>query len=209
MLLFQLISGNLSIIGFLAIIAGILLGVSLHEYAHALAAYRNGDDTAKYMGRLTINPLAHLDPTGTIMLLLVGIGWGKPVPINPRNFASKGAEIEVSLAGIVTNLIIAFVLGTIIRFSGGQLDSLPTTILYIIMQINLILAVFNLIPIPPLDGSHLLEYFMTEEQKIQFQTVGPSILIALLVLSFVGGFSIFSSIVGPVVEALSRVFSGV
>lgn len=209
MLLLQLFSGQLPLISFLAIITGILLGVTVHEYAHAYIAFKNGDMTAKYEGRLSLNPLAHLDPVGTLMLLIVGFGWGKPVPIDPRNFIKKESEIKVALAGITANIIIAFIVAIPISvaLAHGQLvDSIPwLAFLKGIFEINLVLAAFNLMPVPPLDGSHLVEYFLDDEQKATYQTVGPSVLLGLILLSFLSNFSIFQIVVEPIVRTLSAI----
>lgn len=150
----------------------LIMSVVVHEVAHGYSAYLLGDDTAKLHGRLTLNPLKHLDPFGSVilpLLLIISqsgfiIGWAKPVPYNPRNL--KRGRIDnfiVSIAGIVSNLIIAIIFGLIIRFLpvfGSQLD--PNLLLSfvkiasIIVIVNLVLALFNLIPIPPLDGSKVL-----------------------------------------------------
>jgi Zn-dependent protease len=212
MLLFAVLSGQLSPIEFVGIILGILMGVTVHEYAHAYIALKNGDPTAKYEGRLSFNPFAHLDMTGTIMLLLVGFGWGKPVPINPNNFEHKTSELKVAFAGIITNIIFAFIIAIPIRIAilnGHIIDSSPTLIiLNSIVEINLILAAFNLIPIPPLDGSHLIEYFLNEDQKFTYQSIGPSVLIGLILLSFLTNFSFFQIVVEPVVRFLSALVEG-
>jgi Zn-dependent protease len=212
MLLLQLFSGNLPLLTFASIIIGILLGVTIHEYAHAFVAYKNGDYTAKYEGRLSLNPLAHLDPTGTIMLLLVGFGWGKPVPINPDNFKNKNSELKVAFAGIIANILLAFLLAIPIRIASmnGQLIESSPFLVFLngVIEINLVLAAFNLIPIPPLDGSHLVEYFLNEEQKATYQTAGPSVLIGLILLSFLTNFSFFQIVVEPVVRFLSAIIEG-
>lgn len=212
MLLLELFTHQLSFLDFASIITGILVGVTFHEYAHAYIALKNGDTTAKQEGRLSLNPFAHLDLAGTAMLLLVGFGWGKPVPINPNNFKRKDSELAVSFAGIVTNIIIACIFGLPIRIAtmyGAIFDSSPLLVFFSgIVEMNLILATFNLIPLPPLDGSHLIEHFLNDEQKYAFQTIGPSILIGLVLLSFLSNFSIFQIIVEPVVRFLSTLITG-
>ena len=153
------------LLSLLLTVPGVLIAITFHEYAHALAADKLGDDTPRRQGRLTLNPLAHLDPIGSIMLLFAGFGWGKPVEINPRNFnrnitMSKGDAI-VSIAGPLMNILLAFVF-SIIYFAigtfapvfaiGSQLGLIIMTILQMTVIINIGLGIFNLIPLPPLDG---------------------------------------------------------
>ena len=134
----------------------ILFAITIHEYCHALMAYSLGDNTAKDLGRLSINPLAHLDPFGTLFLFIAGFGWGKPVPFNPNNLRNrKWGEIMVALAGPLSNFVMAIGVGLILRFVE---ISNPSILFFfgIFVWINIILGVFNLLPIPPLDGSHVL-----------------------------------------------------
>jgi len=134
----------------------ILFAITIHEYSHALMAYHLGDSTAKDMGRLSINPLAHLDPFGTLFLLIAGFGWGKPVPFNPNNLRNKRwGEMMVALAGPLSNFVMATGVGLILRFAE---ISNPSIIFFFstFVWINIILGVFNLLPVPPLDGSHVL-----------------------------------------------------
>jgi len=147
----------------------VLLALTGHEFAHAWAAHRLGDDTAKQAGRLTINPLAHLDPLGTIFLLVSQLfGWAKPVPINPRNFRNPARDLAlVALAGPGLNIISALALGLILKiaFQAGLfdrpfLDGPLFQILNLLVLINLALGVFNLLPLPPLDGFQALAAFL-------------------------------------------------
>ena len=153
------------LIGLYYLIA-LLISFTIHEFAHALAALRAGDDTAKRKGRLSLNPIDHLDPIGAIFLVIMafmgfGIAWGKPVPINPGNFKNpKRDEIIVSLAGIFFNLCLATIAGLTFRYFNGIVPKSTAAFFLILTNVNVWLAVFNLIPIPPLDGSHVLMNLM-------------------------------------------------
>ena len=189
----------------------IIIGLTVHEWAHAFAADKLGDPTAKNLGRMTLNPFAHIDLFGFLCLLVVGFGWAKPVPVNPRNFKNyRRDDIIVSLAGIAMNLVVAF-FATILFYFGVYRWNLGSneafyTIFLSIVTINLSLAVFNLLPIYPLDGSHVFEslfmryiprFFMFLRQNDQY------ILIALLVSGLV------STVLGTVVSWLFEGFSSV
>ncbi|MDR0840933.1 MAG: site-2 protease family protein [Christensenellaceae bacterium] len=141
-------------------VPAILFALSMHEWAHAFAAFRLGDPTARNFGRLTINPIPHIDPIGLLSLLLLGFGWAKPVPINTRFFHHpRRDELIVSVAGVVTNLLLAFVsAGVFFLFAGsGIQNEAAYQIIFNFISINLGLCVFNLLPLPPLDGYHVAE----------------------------------------------------
>lgn len=193
-MLTNLLSGSMTtqdIMGVLVRLLIIFLILPLHEYAHAWTAHKLGDDTALYKGRLTLNPIAHVDPVGAILLLLTGFGWAKPVPIDPTRFDRKhsmrfGVAIT-ALAGPVSNLIAAFVGMVAMQFyqissfyttyyaqvfSGDSVKNTPLIIwymLYTFVYINIGLAVFNLLPIPPLDGSKIASYFTSGRFDRWFQ----------------------------------------
>jgi Zn-dependent protease len=135
----------------------LLFSVVIHEVAHGWVAYKMGDPTAKWLGRLSLNPLKHLDPIGTLMLFLAGFGWAKPVPVNFNNLSDKRkGPIFVSSAGIVANILIAFVGLLFIRLFYTSSSGIAIIPIYYVVQINITLAALNLIPIPPLDGSKIL-----------------------------------------------------
>ena len=197
----------------------ILLALSFHEYAHGWMAYRLGDPTAKHEGRLTMNPLAHLDPLGTMMIIIVHFGWAKPVPVNPMNLKDpKKDMLWIALAGPVSNVIMAAGLGLILRIMIGMGMRVDGSflgyfqyMLYFAVMINLVLAIFNMIPIPPLDGSKILfgllptEY---EESFLRFQQFGPMVLLGLVVINSYFGIPIFSVLITPFVSVFSSLFVG-
>ncbi len=168
----------------------ILFSLTVHEFFHAYLAYRYGDSTAKDMGRLTFNPLAHLDLFGTLMMFLseFRFGWAKPVPVNPYNLRNpRTADIWISAAGPLSNMGLAFIAGLVFRLLVGANADLPSAI-YVMLQlgvsINISLAFFNMIPIFPLDGSHILRSLMPpryESQLAAFERFAPFILIFLIV----------------------------
>jgi Zn-dependent protease len=192
----------------------LIFSVILHELAHGYMAFSLGDPTAKYEGRLTFNPLKHLDPFGSVILPLllfithvpILIGWAKPVPINPYNFRDqKWGEIKVSLAGPATNFAIAVIFGLLIRFFYGILPTNLIEFFVIIVNLNLVLAIFNLVPIPPLDGSWILFHFLPDsffKVKMFLQQYGTVVLVFFL---FFGG----PTVVGYFVNLFSRIIIGI
>ncbi len=200
----------------------LFFSIIIHEFAHGWMALRSGDPTAKYAGRLTLNPLPHVDMMGTIilpaMLLASGtsfiFGWAKPVPVNPMNFRNPRMDnLKVSAAGPVSNLILAFILmllaGILPKMNIISSSSLVNTALMYGAQINILLAVFNMIPLHPLDGSHVLEYFVPNnllEKYRNVQQAGPVILIALIASGFVLKRSIIFSVIGPPMEAIFNLY---
>lgn len=178
-------------------IPALLITMTIHEMAHGYMAYWMGDYTARAEGRLSLNPLRHLDIFGTLMILFVGFGWAKPVPINMRNFKhEKLGLVLVSLAGPLVNIL----LGTICYFAFYLMPQVPylTGFLAYLSQLNILIAIFNLIPIPPLDGSKILTAFLPYKQKmfvLRYEQLG---MILLLFLSFSG---ITSRIISPIASA--------
>lgn len=180
----------------------ILLALSIHEFAHGYVAYQLGDPTPKHQGRLTLNPLAHLDFMGTLLLIVAHFGWAKPVMVNPANFRinQKKGMLYVALAGPVSNLILAFIAALLynltVKYNASFFWVLSAEALLVI---NLSLAVFNLIPIPPLDGSKILAGLLPYHKQgivYQLEAYGPFILIFLVFTNIIGG------VLGPLINGL-------
>ena len=188
----------------------ILFALTVHEFFHAWTALKFGDSTARDMGRLTLNPLAHLDPLGTLTMFLSGFkfGWAKPVPINLHNLRNpRVADFWISAAGPLSNFALAFIFGTLFRFAGqiGVHEALYK-FLYYSVSINVGLAVFNLLPLFPLDGSHILRNLLPESYGPtldKIDTVAPFLLLALIMM---GGVWL---IIGPLFMFFFQLFSGV
>ncbi|MBP2028182.1 Zn-dependent protease [Acetoanaerobium pronyense] len=189
------------VIDFLTILPGILIALTFHEFAHGAAAFAMGDDTAKRSGRLSLDPLKHIDPMGFLMLLLVRFGWAKPVPINENNFKNRNVGLFlVSIAGITMNLILALVFHFITYFSIGVID-VPAyyQVMNGIVRINIMLAAFNLLPIPPLDGSKIIYSFLPLKLRYkfyQYESYGSIILLLLLISGSIG------FLLSPVITAI-------
>lgn len=169
---------------FILIAVPLLYAIIFHELAHGWVAFKMGDPTARNMGRLSLNPIRHLDPVGTLMLFIVGFGWAKPVPVNFAYIRDqRKGMILVSSAGIITNMILAFIALFIYEALPLSTSSTPGLMLYFFARINIVLAAFNLIPIPPLDGSKILMGFAPpniQAQLLKLERYGFFILIALL-----------------------------
>ena len=199
----------------------ILLALTFHEYAHAYVAHRYGDDTAQKNGRLTLNPLRHLDPLGTIMIFLVQFGWAKPVPVNPYNLRNpKKDMLWISAAGPLSNMLLALISGLLFRlFSDSamiadrdSLTGLLVVMVFLSLKINLALAIFNIIPIAPLDGSKILYGLLPPgfgKMILAIERYGPFILIGLIIFGRATGVSILGGLIWPFVGFFSKLFAGV
>ena len=190
------------IFGLVALIAAI----TIHEYSHAWAAEHLGDPTPRLQGRLTLNPLAHLDPIGTILLILVRFGWGKPVQFDPFNLRNPRRDSAlISIAGPVSNILLAIVCSLIVRLP------LPSIIAIFLMQllfINVVLAIFNLVPIHPLDGFKIVEGFLPEQQAREWHELERFGVIFLIFLLFpiFGGTAPIIRIISPVINFFLTIF---
>ena len=190
-------------------IPALLFAISIHEYAHAQCADSMGDPTARYMGRLTFNPMAHLDPIGAILLVVAGFGWAKGVPINVNNFRNRREGLlKVSFAGPAANLFLCFLAALMMALLGrmGMLSDGLYKFLFWMQLYNVWFAFFNLIPVPPLDGSRILSELLPAKQSWQFNEIvdryGFYILIALV---FTG---ITSMIINPLANGYLRLIQG-
>jgi len=161
----------------------LLVSLSLHEFGHAAAAYALGDPTPKAQGRVTLNPLAHLDPFGTLMILFGPIGWGKPVQFNPNNIRMRNGEALVSLAGPAMNVLLALASAAVLKyFNFGPGYEAAVGVIQILFGLNISLAVFNLLPIPPLDGGHIWTAILPRALRPAYYNVLPYGIIFLLFL---------------------------
>ena len=224
MLLYRLLQDPIQLI---LILPTILIALTLHEWAHGYAAYKCGDMTARNMGRLSLNPLHHLDPVGALMMLLVGFGWAKPVPVNPRNFKNPKRDFAiVGAAGPAMNFLLAFggslVYTAVMRFGreymsldsfGGKLIYYCFVFFYYFSYLNIGLAVFNLIPLPPLDGSRIVSGLLPAKAAMYYNRVeryARYIFLAIILLTWLPApFSTISDyIFYPVDWLRTTVFNG-
>ena len=194
----------------------IFLAMTFHEYAHARVALMLGDPTAKLMGRLTLNPLKHIDPLGLLLLFLVRLGWARPVPVNPAHFKHPFRDMMwVALAGPATNLVLAFLGVPLYRWmaqipafhSGWLAPLLPMTQLFVL--INVIFALFNLLPLPPLDGWRILQGVFPQTRNMhQFEVVGPLLIFLLVIVGGQVGLDLFGLYIDPFVRIFLNLLQG-
>lgn len=207
---------NPSIEALVAVGLILLVALPFHEFSHALAAYRLGDSTARFMGRLTLNPLAHLDPVGAVLIALVGFGWAKPTPYNPYNLqGGRWGEAIVAFAGPVSNLVLAVAAAIPLRYILATDVAVPSEVvgvLFFFVQINVLLMIFNLVPIPPLDGSKVLFALMDPYTERRWRPVleqyGFIILIGAMLLPILPGETIIGLIIRDVGEPILELLTG-
>lgn len=189
----------------------LLFAITVHEYAHGAAAWHFGDPTARQMGRLSFNPIKHLDPLGALCLFLFNFGWARPVPIDMRYFRNLRRDtIIVSLAGPLANLCTAFAAGMLMRFLMLPVEIYQMVLVYLLLM-NLGLGLFNLLPIPPLDGSHILENLLPPKASYTFREwsrYGPFVLIGIILLDNFAGTGIIRTILIHPMRTLAGLFSG-
>ena len=197
------------------LIPTLIFALSFHEYAHAWMASKCGDFTAARMGRLTMNPRAHLDPMRSFMILFVGFGWAKPVPVDGRNLKNPRTDMmKVAAAGPVSNLLLALVAGMVLRFLNGTglLTETVFVLLLYFTRINITLAVFNMIPVAPLDGSQIFSGWLIKtnpQLAWKIQSYGPQVLFGLILFGYITGFSIIWYLMEPFVNFFMLIFAGI
>lgn len=192
-------------LAFILLAIPLMYSVVLHELAHGWVAWRMGDPTAKMQGRLSLNPLRHLDPVGTIMLFIFGFGWARPVPVNFNYIRDeKKGLILVSSAGIITNMLLAFLAFFLYRLITPAPGEVMETLLSYLAQINIMLAAFNLIPIPPLDGSKILMGFLPGRLRYSFSRIEPYGFFIIIGLLFLGALNPLIAFFRSIILALIR-----
>ena len=200
----------------------LLLTLTIHEFSHGYVAYLLGDDTAKRAGRLTLNPISHIDPFGLVMLFIAHIGWAKPVPINPYNFKNFKRDTAITAAaGPVSNFIVAILLSIFfnmiakfnpsIMYSKSLISTMGISMLYYAILINLALGIFNLIPIPPMDGSKILGGFLSDEVYYKYtaqEQRGAQLLMIIFAASYLFNLNLIGSIIMPPLNFLLKLLTG-
>mgnify|MGYP001304574615 CR=1 FL=1 len=196
------------------LIPALILSLCVHEYSHGITAYYYGDDTAYQKGRLTLNPMMHLDPVGTMMLLFIGFGYAKPVPVNPYKLNNpKSDMIKVAAAGPISNLCLAFlglfIVYTLFYVNQSLLNTGVRTFLQIFIQINIYLALFNLLPLYPLDGGQIFGNLFSDKYPqftYNIQVHGPKILLGVILIGIFSGISILGIILNPLYQFIYNIF---
>ena len=187
------------LIGIAVLILPLLFSITIHEWSHGMVAYLFGDPTPKNQGRLTLNPFAHLDPIGTLMLFIIGIGWAKPVVIDTRNINGRTKQMLVALAGPASNFLVAIIFSFIFYFLTVYIHSINLDtestfsgeimgLLSFIIQINIMLGLFNMLPIPPLDGSNVLKWVLPDFLSNAYEKLAPYGIFILMLMLFTVGF---------------------
>ena len=196
-------------ISFVMIAVGLIISVTIHEFAHAFVADKLGDPTPKYQGRVTIDPRAHLDPMGTLAILIIGFGWGKAVQFDPFNLKDPKRDTAlIALAGPASNIILATILSLVIGIMNitGVLLSILVTVIFI----NVMLAIFNLVPIAPLDGSKIAQALLPKHVALEYEMFmrryGTFVLLGLL-LPWNGSGSPISHLISPIIEFITSILS--
>ena len=188
----------------------LLFALVFHEFSHAWVANKLGDPTARYAGRLTLNPIAHLDPIGGLMILFVGFGWAKPVPVDIRYLHNPRVDMmKIAFAGPASNLLLAFIGGTILRL--GFVHGTVAMMIMLFTQINIMLAVFNMIPIAPLDGSQIFSGLLirTNPELVRnLQIYGPQLLMGAILIGYFTPISPIWWFMGPFVKFFLFLFAG-
>ena len=182
--------GDISVERLIAGIIALVVGLTFHEFSHALLADQLGDRQPRAMGRLTLNPIPHIDPLGALMLVIAGFGWAKPVMVNPAALrdGQRGMAL-VAFAGPIANVLVAIGFAVVYRVLGvvGVEDGFVLRLVELIVRLNILLAIFNLIPIPPLDGYNVLLAYLPPRQAVTIQRYAPYGIIVLLLLIFLPG----------------------
>jgi len=190
---------------FLLYAIALLAAITVHEFAHALAADKLGDPTPRLQGRLTLNPLAHLDPLGTIALLVMSFGWGKPVVFDPYNLRSPKRDTAIiSLAGPVSNLLLAGLLSFALR--AFALGPIVSSLLVVLVHLNIALAVFNLVPVYPLDGEKILTGLLSPRLAVEYANIMRQwgTIILLFMILPIGGTSPISALISPIISFITN-----
>jgi len=211
--------GNLGDVATIALLRVIpaLICITVHELAHGFAAYKLGDNTAKDMGRLTLNPIKHIDPIGMLMMLIVGFGWAKPVPVNMRNFKHPKWYMAITalagpLSNIILSIVILFIYGFVAKPLGSyesDFNSILILLIHFVIRLNIALAIFNMLPFPPLDGSKVLFSLLPEKwyyKILRYERYGMIVLLVLMSSQLLFNIDIFSRTIGWLALAIENSF---